>query len=756
MTVARQAGDDAPLTIPDVSGLALRDAAMAYARAGLHIVPTLAGDVKNPGSVVGAGWPKKSSVDPAQIKTWWRENDDIGGIAFHPGPSGAVVFDYDKAHVFMPDEVREALETGIFQQSRKNGERGHYLFACSPGEFGGSAGDFARWGEVRSQGGVIILAPSEHPEDDGLYLWHGSGELPPLPDVLRDMLAAPGETAEPKTPEELKKFLAKYTESNEPQGVQGFRTTFNREVEGGASRHDTMRDVLPWAFEEAIIGRFSAEYVHRALKFAFHTAKPEARSTGEFDRLVRWAAAKAELTDPEEIRRKVSRGLYADPLDPIRAEVTEFWESSAQLRDLRQFARARLVGPAAMLGTTLARVTAHIPPNVVLPPIVGGHASLNLFVALVGRSGESKSASMRASFDWLDIEPDYPPSKPGSGEGLAKCFAYTSKAGNVTRQIGKQWSVLAQLPEVDALSATVNRGGATILSTLREGWSGERIGFDYAGADKRIVLRDNRYRLCLVMGVQPERAGWLMADADGGTPQRFVWFPASDPDAPDTEPPEPPRLPLGRWREPGPGAVMDADAVRVNLLDTPADPSEYVVIGTPAVAVERIKATQRAIRRGATDVDPLDGHTLLCRLKVAAALMALEDRQDEITEADWERAGVVMKVSDLTRTDVRRKIQERTEGAERSRGRSEAQREIARNHVLSEEAKLVAAMAERIVERLKTKDGQVLSTLRKAMSKANTRERFETAVSYAEENKLIRRENFTTPDGRKSARLCLA
>jgi hypothetical protein len=58
-----------------------------------------------------------------------------------------------------------------------------------------------------------------------------------------------------------------------------------------------------------------------------------------------------------------------------------------------------MVGPWAMLGNCLARVVSSIPPNVVLPPTIGSHASLNLFVALVGKSGDTKSTAMRASAD---------------------------------------------------------------------------------------------------------------------------------------------------------------------------------------------------------------------------------------------------------------------------------------------------------------------------------------------------------------------
>jgi hypothetical protein len=70
-----------------------------------------------------------------------------------------------------------------------------------------------------------------------------------------------------------------------------------------------------------------------------------------------------------------------------------FWTTTLVLKDLRQFARSRWVPPYSMLGCVLARVATTIPPEVVLPPLRVGFASLNFFVALVGSSGATKSGS---------------------------------------------------------------------------------------------------------------------------------------------------------------------------------------------------------------------------------------------------------------------------------------------------------------------------------------------------------------------------
>jgi hypothetical protein len=69
----------------------------------------------------------------------------------------------------------------------------------------------------------------------------------------------------------------------------------------------------------------------------------------------------------------------------------------------------------------------------------------------------------------------------------------------------------------------------------------------------------------------------------------------------------------------------------------------------PEVAWQAIRAHRLAVLREDPHVDPLDGHALLTRLKVAAALMALEGRT-LIGTADWSLAGYVMDVSTSAHT----------------------------------------------------------------------------------------------------------
>lgn len=787
------------------------DAAMQYADNGIPVVlfDVRPGNHKQCGNLVGDAsddndkWHEHVSSDKAVIRCWL---DQFGaratGLATSPGAADCVVLDVDK-----PDEIPvdwwQRLDTAVFQSTRTDDDRrGHYWFDLPPGE---RFENFSfPWGEVRCDGGGLILWPTRHAKTaaGGRYKWIRQGDTQPLPDAVATMLRTKGQRqggVVPVTAADVKAFCAAHVGNEHPPALANLTRRLAAEQ---TDTRSLLRMYLRIAAQEARVSMYPYQTaIDELRKAAARSYALRGRTLDEVDftGLVRNGIAQARLKTIEQCEAEANRQYGSahnseentGSLDAVNAdlardesadagqpdqsadpsgnavdsddattddEAESFWSSSPQLSDLRQFAHARMVGQWAMLGNALARIIAHIPPHVVLPPTVGDYASLNLFVAVVGRSGDSKSASMAAASSWLRTEPDYPPSKPGSGEGLAKCFAYVrtlpQNQGGGREQTGKQWSVLAKIPEVDTLTATAARGGATIMSTLREGWSGERLGTDYASDEKRIVLEANRYRLCLVIGVQPGRAGALFDDAEGGTPQRILWLPSADPDMPETEPDEPPALDLGRWESQTP--VIDIDISRNRLLADRADPTKFDVLAIPDVAREQVKATRRAVARGDAGVDPLDGHKLLVRLKVAAALMVLERRRQTITESDWERAGIVMAVSDRTRAHVLNQLQRNRAEANRSRGTDEAVREMAKTKVISAERQRITGMAARIVDKLGENDGQSLAVLRRNLSAKTNRDVFDDAVTYAVESALLRREDFIARNGQEGTRLWLA
>src|SRR5690348_14417203 len=93
----------------------------------------------------------------------------------------------------------------------------------------------------------------------------------------------------------------------------------------------------------------------------------------------------------------------------------EFWTRSDQLGRIRDVARGRLVAPWAVLGGVLALVCSRVGPHVVLPPIVGGPASLNTFWGLVGPSGAGKDASLAVARSLLYLPDHVPTHEVGTG-----------------------------------------------------------------------------------------------------------------------------------------------------------------------------------------------------------------------------------------------------------------------------------------------------------------------------------------------------
>jgi len=340
----------------------------------------------------------------------------------------------------------------------------------------------------------------------------------------------------------------------------------------------------------------------------------------------------------------------------------EFWTARPELEHLHRFARARRASPWAVLGCTLARVVALVEPWAVLPPIVGGYGSLNLFLGLLGPSGGGKGAAEHAARDAFHYGSELVVVGVGSGEGIPHTYMrhVPGKRGEPGTVEQHNTRALFRAPEVDTLAALKGRQGSTLLPVLRDAWSGDALGFGYADATRRLPLSAHTYRLCLIVGIQPARAGVLLDDADGGTPQRFLWLPVLDPDMPEDRPPEP---------SPRPWFVPTFRGPRVGGRH---------VMEVCQTATDAIDGAALARNRGETDA--LDGHALLCRLKTAAAL-ALLFGETAVTDETWRLAGVVMAVSDSTRAGVVRELGARREAAEVARGRAEGMRSVAADAV---------------------------------------------------------------------------
>lgn len=372
----------------------------------------------------------------------------------------------------------------------------------------------------------------------------------------------------------------------------------------------------------------------------------------------------------------------------------EFWPSKPVLGHIRTSAYARLASPWATLGEVLARMLTMVPPRVQLPPTIGGNGSLNLFIAQVAVSGVGKGAAARTASEAIEYGQPVRVVPIGSGEGMVDAFATTDSKGE---QTWHTYAATVTIPEVDHLAAEMGRTSSTIGIYLRQGFMGESLGGSYRTKTSRAFLPDHSYRLTLTVGVQPGRAGALLAESAGGTPQRFVWLPATDPMCPDVLPDMPK---VRSWRPP-------ADVARIPF----GGDGEPVVLPVCQEAKDTIIADQRARQREQV-IDPLETHSNFVRLKVAAALSLLcyDERTDgplpEVTAEYWNLAGLVMEVSSITRRRVADTLTAELRTQNEAQGHAEAARaRIVRTAEVSDELRAAQERIMTVLMRHAGRDG---------------------------------------------------
>jgi hypothetical protein len=371
----------------------------------------------------------------------------------------------------------------------------------------------------------------------------------------------------------------------------------------------------------------------------------------EVNEALAWGVARVEAKTDEQVRAELGNHTHHDPATTL--DVDPFWDARPELAHIRDFARARRASPWTSLGVVLARVITAIPPDWQLPPLIGTYMSLNLFVALVGPSGDGKDAALGAAADAVNVG-NVIERTPGSGEGIAHCFAARIKGELVQHTT----SVLFVVGELDTLTQLAQRQGSTLGPVIRHAYHGGRLGFAYVDRSKNIEVKAHAYRLSLIVGVQPKRARPLLDEADAGTPQRFLWLPARDPDMRRERPPEPSPM---HWNNPTWSASKFSDSGGRRVIEV-CDTAQRAIDGAH-------------VDRNQGNGHTLDGHALLTREKVAIAL-ALLNGHTHINDEDWNLAGHVMKVSDDTRKAVLDALGEQRAAANQARGRDEAERAV--------------------------------------------------------------------------------
>ncbi|WP_431880243.1 hypothetical protein [Micromonospora marina] len=404
----------------------------------------------------------------------------------------------------------------------------------------------------------------------------------------------------------------------------------------------------------------------------------------------------------------------------IAAEM--IWHTRPVFRAIRGIATERMVSPWAVLGGVLAQVACRISPRYQLPPTVGGHASLNLFVGLVGPSGSGKGAATATAEEFLGVRGKIPTRKLGTGQGIDASFtAQHPKEGAI------QFNDVAlfTVGEIDTLAAHSSMNGSTLLSTMREVYDGAALGAHYAAKEKRRPVRAHRYRAAVIAGIQPARAGVLLDDADGGTPQRWVWLPTNDVET-DRPVRFMPPTPEGGW-------WTDYEVWAPNGENPDDEPvpgwsdDERVEIPVCAAARNAVRGKRKGTLFSSLTAqgEGLGGHQLLTQLKVAA-LLGFLDRRCGVTDEDWALAGQIMAVSDAARRVCQDEISNKSRKAAQARGRNEAAKEEAKEDAT--EQRMVARACKAVLTRLgNSADGELVHKQARGID-AKLRPYFEQAV----------------------------
>lgn len=173
--------------------------------------------------------------------------------------------------------------------------------------------------------------------------------------------------------------------------------------------------------------------------------------------------------------------------------------------------------------------------------------------------------------------------------------------------------------EGEAFNQLKSRNGSTLGATVRSMWYGATAGNANADPDKRRILNEGSYSLGMAIGWQPDTIEPLLNDAATGTPQRFIYCWADDPNIPDER----------QTPEPIISRELKTD---VGLISMDAD------------IKDEWWRWQRSKSKGAISVPRLDSHAYLTIGKIAANL-TLVHQQHHVSAEYWALAEQVWRVS---------------------------------------------------------------------------------------------------------------
>lgn len=328
------------------------DAALAYAAHGWPVMPLhhvhdgrctcqkgaeCEKPGKHPRTIHGV---KDASTDPLVIRSWWRNNPRANvGVAMG-GPTGLVALDVDG------EAGKAALRAFNLPPTtgQRTGSGGkHLLFIAAPGSGLRNAVKFAPGLDVRTDGGLIVVAPSLHANGQR-YAWDSTEPPAALPPELHAAMTAPrtakavervtyatgtdGARFTPNPHRYADAALARAVANVRTETKGGRNNALNREayglaglVAGGALDGDTVWDALAGAARAAGL---SEDEITATLRSAFGAGTAKPRKVPELPpRPPRRVPPFREVINAEtgEVTEIPARVVLNDPSPEFLAEV---------------------------------------------------------------------------------------------------------------------------------------------------------------------------------------------------------------------------------------------------------------------------------------------------------------------------------------------------------------------------------------------------------------------------------------------------
>ncbi|MFE6388379.1 bifunctional DNA primase/polymerase [Nocardiopsis dassonvillei] len=591
----------------------------------------------------------------------------------------------------------------------------------------------------------MVVEPSVHPDTGNVYRWDtvgnspmwesGPESFPMLPPAWVEGLRKDNASSVPQKGTES--FVEVLTDGSPCEEVEAVLKRFESDASEGKSRHDSM---------------VSAQYRLAKLGEAGHPGVSTAMDTLESMFL---AAVDGERNAQDEWNRALDGALRmvdtpntnGDPCEDNNLNLPDsFWESRKSLKHIRTAAHSQASSADVVLYATLARMSAMVDHRTRVDTGVKSPASLNLFVAIVGKSGAGKTSGVSGALERLMPVPDtlegFRDGLPlGSGEGIVEAYMGTvweedhnnlKKDGTPKQvQVRKQVrnNAFFRLDEGESLTKQLERSGTTVGPIMRSAWVGDLLGQANARQETTRILPRGSYAMGLLIGYQEETAGALLDDSAAGTPQRFLFCNATDPN-----------IPHQRITHPGElSGYMLGD-------DDPFTDAVALTLHFPDDLKDELWKSQRELAAGEREVEnELDSHEPLTRAKVAALLALLDGRVD-VTREDWDLSGVVWETSCAVRDAVlninREKARAEEERQINKRLREAERTELVKSNV-NKKAKTVASS---IARKVHDGGGMAATELRRGL-RSDKRNVFAEALDYAEGQSwiMVDEDSFVTP-----------